>query len=248
MTGQPIPIISAEQMQQAERLLPQSYHIDLVQLMDQAGRSVAELARVLLDQDLLDRSIVVLAGRGNNGGVGLAAARTLLNWGADVQILCSYPPDDYTRSPAQQLRSLQAMGAPLSWAGDGWELPPCDLIVDAIIGYGLRGEPRGPARGLIQLTTASVAPILSVDLPSGLDSESGTVFEPCVRATATAALALPKAAHFNSQGRSLCGDLYLVDAGIPNLLYTELGLDEPPPLFARAAFVRLLAEGDSSDA
>ena len=95
-------------------------------------------------------------------------------------------------APARQLAALQAMGAALAWAEDGWELPPCDLLIDAVIGCGLRGEPRGPARNLIQLANSSAAPILSLDTPSGVDSGSGRVFTPHVQAAATLTLALPK--------------------------------------------------------
>ena len=93
------------------------------------------------------------------------------------------------------------MGAALAWAEDGWELPPCDLLIDAVIGCGLRGEPRGPARNLIQLANSNAAPILSLDIPSGVDSGSGSVFTPHVQAAATLTLALPKAGFRQIQRR-----------------------------------------------
>ena len=84
------------------------------------------------------------------------------------------------------------MGAPLAWAEEGWELPPCDLLIDAVIGYGLRGDPRGKARELILLANSSQAPILSLDTPSGVDTAEGRVIAPHMRAAATLTLALPK--------------------------------------------------------
>ena len=122
------------------------YGISLIQMMENAGRNLALLAQQLLENDLVDRPIVVLAGRGNNGGGGLVAARHLLNWGAWVQIVLTHPVEAYVEAPAHQLRILQAMNAPLAWAEQGWELPPADLIIDAMIGYGLQGEPQGLAR------------------------------------------------------------------------------------------------------
>ncbi len=101
------------QMQEVDRLMIEEYQIDLIQMMENAGRSLAMLARFLLDGDIVDRPIVVLAGRGNNGGGGLVAARHLLNWGAWVQVVCSYSPEDYSGVPAHQLAALQAMGAPV---------------------------------------------------------------------------------------------------------------------------------------
>jgi NAD(P)H-hydrate epimerase len=183
-----------------------------------------------------------LAGRGNNGGGGLAAARQLLDWGAWVQIVCSYPPEEYKGAAAHQLRTLQAMGAPLAWAEEGWELPPADLLIDAIIGCGLRGDPRGPARGLIQLANSSAAPILSLETPSGVDTAAGQVFEPHIQAAATLTLALPKHGFRQPAAVAACGDLYLADIGVPAALYAQLGIDLPA-LFGRGDIVALTVAG-----
>jgi NAD(P)H-hydrate epimerase len=227
-----LPTLTSEQMGEVGRLMADSYGIMPLQTMENAGRNLALLAKELLDGDLADRPIVVLAGRGHNGGGGLAAARHLHNWGAWVQLLCTHPPDEIAGETAHQLRILQAMGAPLAWAEEGWELPPCDLVIDAIIGTGLRGEPHGKARDLIQLANSSVAPILSLDLPSGVDGGDGTLFTPHVRAAATLTLALPKRGSLVKEARLACGELYLGDTGVPPMLYEQLGLDVPP-LFGR---------------
>jgi NAD(P)H-hydrate epimerase len=239
--GQPLPTLTTAQVKEMDRLMVQEYHVDLLQMMEHAGRSLAHLARALLEGELVDRPVVVLAGRGNNGGGGLAAARHLINWGAWVQIVCSYPPADYAGAPAHQLAALQAMGAALAWAEDGWELPPCDLLIDAVIGYGLRGNPRGPARSLIALANSNAAPILSLDTPSGVDTGSGEVFAPHVQAAATLTLALPKAGFREAGAAAACGDLYLADIGVPAALYEQMGLPAPL-LFARDSIVRLHVE------
>lgn len=237
-----VPTLTTAQMQEVDRLMIADYGIDLLQMMELAGRSLATLARQMLDGDVSDRPIVVLAGRGNNGGGGLAAARHLLDWGAWVQIVCSYPPEEYTGAAAHQLRTLQAMGAPLAWAEEGWELPPADLLIDAIIGYGLRGDPRGPARGLIQLANSSAAPILSLDTPSGVDTAAGRVFDPHIQAAATLTLALPKTGFRQPEAAAACGDLYLADIGVPAALYAQLGVDLPA-LFGRGDIVALTVAG-----
>lgn len=236
-----LPVLTTQQMVEVDRLMVEEYHVALLQMMENAGRSLALLAKQMLDGDLADRSIVVLAGRGNNGGGGLAAARHLLNWGAWVQVLCSYPPEDYRGAAAHQLAALQATDAVLTWADEGWELPPADLIIDAVIGYGLRGDPRGRARDLIQLANSSAAPILSLDTPSGVDTSEGRTFTPHVRAAATLTLALPKAGLVREPGRAACGDLYLADIGVPPGLYARLGLDVPP-IFARNPILPLIVE------
>lgn len=237
MTEVSVPALSRAQVHEMDRLLVESYGMSPLQTMENGGRTLALLAKEMLDGDLADRPIVVLTGRGNNGGGGLVAARHLLNWGAWVQILCSHPPEEYAGVPAQQLRILQAMGAPLAWAEEGWELPPCDLVIDAIIGGGLRGEPHGKARDLIQLANSSMAPILSFDLPSGVDGGSGELFTPHIRAAATLTLALPKSGLLLDEARAACGELYLGDMGVPLALYEQLGL-EVPPFFGRDPIVR----------
>jgi NAD(P)H-hydrate epimerase len=239
-----VPTLSTAQIQTIDRLMVEVYAIDPLQIMENVGRSLATLARWMLGGDVADRPIVMLAGRGANGGGGLAAARHLLNWGAWVQIVCSHPPDGYKGAPARQLHTLQAMGAPLAWAEEGWELPPADLLIDAIIGYGLRGDPRGPARDLIQLANSSAAPILSLDAPSGVDTGTGRVFAPHVQAAATLTLALPKAGFCQPEAAAACGALYLADIGVPSALYESMRI-QAPALFARADTIPLTAaDGD----
>lgn len=232
-----LPALSRAQMREVDRLLIEPYGVALLQTMENAGRTLALVAKMMLDDDLADRPIVVLAGRGNNGGGGLVAARHLLNWGAWVQVVCTHPADAYAGVPAQQLQILHAMGAPIAWAEEGWELPPADLVIDALIGFGLRSEPQDKARDLIQLANSSVAPILSLDLPSGLDADDGALFTPHVVAAATLTLALPKVGMLTDDARGACGDLYLGDIGVPPGLYEELGL-EVSPIFGRDPILR----------
>jgi NAD(P)H-hydrate epimerase len=222
-----LPALSAEQMREVDRLMVEVYHIELIQMMENAGRNLAGLARRLLDGDIEDRPIVVLAGRGNNGGGGLVAARHLLNWGAWVQILLTHRPAEFQGVPAHQLQILESMGMPLAWAEEGWELPPTDLVIDAVIGYGLRGEPRGAAADLIRLANSSLAPILSLDVPSGLDATRGRPGTPCVHAAATMTLALPKSGLLTAEASTARGDLYLADISVPPQLYDHLGLAVP---------------------
>ena len=232
-----LPALTTLQMQEVDRLMVEQFGIQLLQMMENAGRNLALLAKRILsvedEEDTLeDRPIVVLAGRGNNGGGGLAAARHLLNWGAWVQIVLTHPPNDLPPGTARdQLSILQKMEAPLAWAEEGWELPPADLVVDALIGYGLSGDPRGRTADLIQLANSSVAPILSLDAPSGIDPTSGRLSVPHVSATATMTLALPKRGLLQPEARAACGQLFLADVGVPPALYEHLDLDVPP-LFA----------------
>ena len=223
-----LPSLSTDQMREVDRLMIEEYHIELLQMMENAGHNLALLAKRMLDGDVADRPVVVLAARGNNGGGGLVAARHLLNWGAWVQLLLTHRPEEYRGVPAHQLSILRAMDAPLAWAEEGWELPPADLIIDAMISYGLQGNPTGAAANLIALANSSVAPILSLDAPSGLDTASGQLYSPHIAAVATMTLALPKAGLLTREARSAVGQLYLADISVPPALYECLGLDVPP--------------------
>ncbi|MCX6043606.1 MAG: NAD(P)H-hydrate epimerase [Chloroflexi bacterium] len=227
-----LPNLSVEQMHEVDRLMREDYQIEVLQIMENAGHKLALLAKRLLDDDVVDRAIVVLAGRDSKGGGGLVAARHLLEWGAWVQVLLTHPLADYTGIPAQQLAVLQAMDAPLAWAEEGWELPPADLVIDALIAHDTRSDRHGKVRDLIQLANSSVAPILSLEAPSGLDLVTGQLNTPHIHAAATLTLALPKAGLLSEPGVSAIGQLYVADISVPPQLYARLGLDVPP-LFDR---------------
>ena len=115
-----------------------------------------------------------------------------------------------------------------------------DLILDGLIGYSLKGAPYGLIAELIRWANDCGSPLLSLDTPSGLDTTTGTVFEPAIRAAATMTLALPKAGLHAPRGCANVGELYLADISVPPALYTQptLALDVGP-LFAEADIVRI---------
>jgi len=233
-----LPLLSTDQMREVDRLMIETYGILLVQMMENAGRNLADMAQRLLEEEVGDRPILVLAGRGANGGGGLAAARHLANRGAEVQVVTTHPPDAFAGVPAWQLQTLLAMGLSVIEAGDGWELPAADLLIDALIGYGLDGPPRGAAAALIRLANSHPAAILALDAPSGLDATSGLVHAPCIRAAATLTLALPKAG-LMAAAKEVVGELYLADISVPPALYEALGIDLEP-LFTRSRILRIV--------
>jgi NAD(P)H-hydrate epimerase len=218
-----LAVLTPAEMGAVRRSLHEQYAITPLQQIENAGRVLALLAARWLDDDLVDRPLVVLAGRGGNGAIGLAAARHLLKWGAWVQMVLAHSPATYEGEAGQQLAALRAVDAPIAWAEDGWELPPADLMIDALVGGGLRGVPAASLRDLIRLANSSIAPVISVDAPSGLDLASGALAEPHVRATATLVLVLPQVGVTQEPGRGACGQLYLADIGAPPQVDTELG-------------------------
>jgi NAD(P)H-hydrate epimerase len=238
MPATAVPAVTVAQMQEIDRLMAAVYPTEPPALLENTGRALALLARRLLDEAVADRAIVVLAGPGSNGAGGLAAARLLLEEDAWVQIILTDAADALGPAAAEQFAALQAAGAPIAWAEDGWELPPADLVIDAILDAGDAGEPQGAARALIQLANSSPAPILSLDAPSGVDGTTGRGRTPHVRAAATLARGLPLAGLLQPAAHAACGRLFLADAGVPRTLYAQVGIDAPL-LFAREPILEL---------
>jgi NAD(P)H-hydrate epimerase len=216
-----LPALSTDQMVEVDRLMIEEWHILLIQMMENAGRNLAELARRFLGGKVEGRTVVVLCGTGNNGGGGLVAARHLHNWGAQVHVILVGNPDRLKQVPAHQWRIAKKMDL----LTNDTQLEEADLIVDAIIGYGMTGSPRPMVAEWIERANASTRPILALDAPTGLDTTTGVPAEICIRATATLTLALPKTGLQNLQAQPYVGDLYLADISVPPELYASTSLN-----------------------
>lgn len=230
-----IPAITTQQMVEVDRLMIEGYGIQLIQMMENAGRSLAELTRRLLGGDVSGRNIAVLCGAGNNGGGGMAAARHLHNWGAEVKISPVFNPVQLKNMPAHQWDILQKIGIQNLKIE---QLGQVEIILDAIIGYGLAGDPHGPAAKWISIANQSKIPILALDAPSGLNTTTGIPGSPCISAVATLTLALPKTGLLEPAARPVVGDLYLADISVPAELYRQIGLNVPD-VFSKDSIIRV---------
>jgi NAD(P)H-hydrate epimerase len=241
MSAAGVPYLTTDQMIEVDRAMMEDYRIDLVRMMENAGRNLAHLARErFLGGDPRGRRVAVLAGTGGNGGGALVAARRLRNYGAVVSVFVTKPIDEFTPVPGQQLDLLRRVGVTIGSVRDVESIGTLDLVLDGVIGYSLRGAPRGEAGMLIRWTNEQAAPVLSLDAPSGVDTTAGTVFDPAIRATATMTLALPKEGLRASGVETHVGELYLADISVPPELYERfLGL-EVGPIFAKSEIVRLV--------
>ena len=146
-----VPYLTTDQMREVDRAMIEDFKIDLVQMMENAGRNLADLARArFLNGDPQGRKVTVLAGTGGNGGGSLVCARWLHNRGALVTVFAARPGHEFTPVPARQLEILRRMQVDVSQAGglDSAERP--ELIIDGVIGYSLQGAPRGAAADLIR--------------------------------------------------------------------------------------------------
>lgn len=237
-----IPFVDTEQMIEVDRAMIEDYRIDLIQMMENAGRNLAHLARErFLDGDVRGKHIVVLAGTGGNGGGALVAARRLHNYGARVSVFITKSDDAFTPITKHQLDSLRQMNVSIQLAEMIDDVDSADLVLDGVIGYSLRGNPRGTAGDLIRWANAQNAPILSLDVPSGIDTTSGCVFEPAIQAAATMTLALPKKGLLVDGVAQQVGDLYLADISVPPELYASSALQiKVGNIFATSDIVRVL--------
>ncbi len=240
-----LPFVTAGQMADVDRLAIDVYAIALLQMMEQAGSHLAEVVRLELDGDLRRRHVVVGVGPGNNGGGGLVAARHLVNGGASVRVVLARPVLRMTEASRHQLATLVAMGADccvatydLADAALNPVLEAADVIVDAVLGYRAEGAPYGEVRRLIEMLDRVDRPVISLDLPSGIDADTGDALGVAMSASATLSLALPKMGLLRGEGAASSGRLYLGDLGLPAALYAELGIDVGLP-FARGRLVLL---------
>lgn len=227
--GTPVPAVTADEMAAVDRVAVDEFGLEVLQMMENAGRALAWHAR-----EATDGRVLVAAGGGGNGGGGLAAARHLDNRGVPVEVVLDRAPEDLSGPAAHQYRTLAEMGVRTHVGparlreGDGRS-----LVVDAVIGYGLDGDVRGAARSLVVATDAREGLVLSLDVPSGRDATSGDALGVAVRPDHTLTLALPKAGLAGLEGA-----LTLADVAIPGGVYRRLDVDYRDP-FGERDWVRL---------
>ena len=227
--------LTAGEMAEFDRAAIEDFGIDEVVLMENAGLATANLAGQVLGGDVAGKRVTFLVGKGNNGGDGLVAARHLHNRGATTKLVLAGGTSDLRELPAKQLAILEKMGVHPS--GPGPRLVGADLLVDALLGYNLRGNPREPLAEVIRRANSSRVPILAVDIPSGLDATTGEPGDPCMVAEETLTLGLPKAGFLSPRARIHVGSLYLADISFPDRLYASNS--QKPGLFSRGPLVRI---------
>jgi NAD(P)H-hydrate epimerase len=175
--------ITAEEMKKVDDLAVGKYGVLLEEMMELAGFHLASLARKSLNGSKQNKKIVLLAGKGNNGGGGLIAIRHLRNWGMKTAVILSQEKG-LNETVTARLQTLKALDEHIKCFNEKMVLSRMikefDLVIDALIGYSLNGDPRYPLSKIIKQANASKTPILSLDLPSGLDATTGSSFNPCI--------------------------------------------------------------------
>ena len=210
-------ILTAAQMRELDRAAIEDRGLPSATLMERAGRAVAEAAARMVEGE--EGIIVIVCGRGNNGGDGFVAARHLVHLGLDVQVFLAAKAADLSGDARANLLRLPEVGLEAIALTDPTPVAAAcqnaSLIIDALLGTGLTGEVRGFAADLIRTMNDSGRPILAVDLPSGLDSDTGAVLGVAVRARETVTLGLPKLGLYLYPGQDLAGDILIAGLGFP---------------------------------
>lgn len=238
-----LPHLTTQQMIEVDRLMTEEFGIELVQMMENAGRCLATVAiSHFLKRRLGRKKVVVLAGTGGNGGGAMVCARRLHNVGVEVSVFVSQPPNRMTPVTRQQHDILARMKVPIRMGDHLNRIDDVDLIVDGLLGYSIQGDPRGLVKDMILWANDRRVPILSLDTPSGLDLTTGQLYVPTISASATLTLALPKQGLFSEAGALVRGRLFLGDISVPSELYEakSLKLKVSSKIFRDGDVVRLL--------
>jgi len=206
-------VVSGEQMRSIEARLFSQYGVASAVLMELAGRQVAVVARRMMEGRT--GPVVVVCGKGNNGGDGLVASRWLRHWGYRVQAVVWASLDALPGDAAAALHAARMAGVTVLMPAQAHEaLQGADLIIDAVLGTGVVGSARGEAAEAIKLINAARRPVLAVDMPSGITTDTGRVDGPAVRADVTVTFGLPKLGLFQFPGADLAGRVVVVDIGL----------------------------------
>jgi ADP-dependent NAD(P)H-hydrate dehydratase / NAD(P)H-hydrate epimerase len=229
-------ILTAAEMREVDRLTTERYGIPSLTLMENAGRSVAEFIGDRFRSGrsgtahLEQRRIVVLCGRGNNGGDGFVVARHLREMGANVSVYLFASPDEMRGGAATNLKRWREPGGELTAIHDSgeWKAQPMqstDIIVDALLGTGIRGTVQGQMAKAIDWINQHPprAVVVSVDIPSGLDSDTGAICGTAVAANYTVTFTAPKRSMVMRDASRAVGQLIVRNIGSPPELIEEIG-------------------------
>ena len=229
-------VVTAAEMRAIDRLTIEEAGIAGVVLMESAGRAVADAVRDLLDEDAM---VCVVCGTGNNGGDGFVVARYLHGWGVPVAALLVGAREAVSGDALTQLDTADVVGVPVIEVLERFEAPAEDalesatVLVDALFGTGLARPVEGLALEAIERINDSGAVVVSVDVPSGISSDSGQILGAAVRADITVTFALRKRGLVTFPGAAHAGEIVVADIGIPPDVVEFVA-----PMAAMAAFER----------
>jgi hydroxyethylthiazole kinase-like uncharacterized protein yjeF len=210
--------ITRAQAREVDRHAIQDLQVPSICLMENAGRQVADVAsRMLLEGE----RALVICGAGNNGGDGFVAARHLLRKGVEAAALLLGSEEKLTTDARINYTAAGNCGVPIQIVDDIRNAALEDiagrfgLIIDALLGTGVSGDIRDPYASAIRALNRAGLPILSVDVPSGLDCDTGKALGACVKAARTVTFIAPKVGFSRADGPEMCGEITVADIGVP---------------------------------
>lgn len=221
MSSSALPTLTSSHVKEIDRLCEERFAIPTAWLMEAAGWRAARLCA---------EPTAVVCGVGNNAGDGLAAARHLHRWGRLVSVCC-VDAERLNGAAQRELASLERLGVPIAQTLD---FDGADLILDALFGTGLSRAPEGTFAEWIVAINGAAKKVVALDVPSGLDAETGKAYAPIVQADATITLGLPKRGLAAVGGR-----VFVADIGIPPEAYAAIGVDVPRDLFRDGDVIEL---------
>jgi ADP-dependent NAD(P)H-hydrate dehydratase / NAD(P)H-hydrate epimerase len=228
LSSSALPTLSSAQVKELDRLAAERFGVPVDWLMEAAGWQLARFC---------DAPTAVVCGLGNNGGDGLAAARHLHRWGRLINVSCIDPLRLGTEA-RQELEALRRNGVRVS---DQPKFEGATIVLDAIFGTGLSRLPTGHFAEWIEAVNNSERRVVAVDVPSGLDADSGVAYAPCVHAQATVTFTLPKAGLMAGDGPRLSGEVWYADIGVPLEAFAAIGVKVPSDLFSTGDIKRVRA-------
>lgn len=232
------PYVDTQRIKRLDYWAAHEYQMTLPLMLEHAGRLFADFARLRYSLKPGGR-VLVLAGSAGNGAGALAAGRHLVHRGLEVEALLADPSTKLKADTKRLLAMFRKEGGSVPTDEPSVSLPQAEVVLDGLIGYGLRGSPRGRTRTLIELANAAKLRRVALDLPSGLHPDTGVPADPTFRADATLALGFPKQGVREAAAKPYVGELYLADISMPRDLYDEFDTT-PEAIFGDASIVRLL--------
>jgi NAD(P)H-hydrate epimerase len=213
--------VSKQKMIELDEKMIHEYGISLESMMEQAGKAFAFLAMELYPNA---KRFCIFAGSGNNGGGGLVAARYLSENGMYVRVVLTSVK--IKKVPQTQLEKIKKTNIDILDDNEDLVLEDIDVVLDALLGYNIKGEPKGVVAQLVTRLRNFTTPVVSLDVPSGLDPDMGVLYkQKTIKAEATLAIAYPKAGLLKNKSEEYTGEIYVADIGVPHEWYKENEID-----------------------
>jgi len=216
-------IISSDDARRLDKIAVEKFSIPSIVLMENAGKNTAEI----ILKKFHPRQVAIFCGGGNNGGDGFVIARHLFNHGVKVKVFTAQKISKYTGDALINLNIIQKIKIPITYlSSKKIKIPKVDLIVDALLGTGTKGKIREPYKKIIRKINSAKIPVVSVDIPSGIDADTGKKQGIAVKSNLTVTMVAIKKGLLTNDGKKCAGKIIVADIGI--LLNTEQTRNRTP--------------------